>query len=404
MRRSLGVTIVSILLCATAASADVGDCGQPVSEGSAPTASDALFVLQAAVASDHCDLEICDVNSDCTVTVTDALETLLEAVGSGSTLVCADGCGPFVPCAESGAPTCGGSCPGDQACVVRSLDEVGDAVTLCHDRASNPALTWTIAVDEGDVDGHLVHDDTIGKCDDDPADVVCQCETVATTTTTIDIGSTTTTTLTADFDNDGIDDEYDPCVVDPRNSCYGPVAIDAVNGTALRINANASAAGCAGTKIDCNGDEWLGDYGYSLPSGNEVCNFDDGCPIAGVRSMFGCTDGQTQDLLQCGRFVNSQLELPLGYSFAVANGEYLMNLYFANTFTGTSLAGQRTFDILIEDYVIYADFDQVAAAGGSETAVVRSAIALVDDGVLNISFGAGIENPAIKAIEILSAQ
>ena len=68
---------------------------------------------------------------------------------------------------------------------------------------------------------------------------------------------------------------------------------------------------------------------------------------------------------------------PLGYSYAVANGEYVVNLYFANTFGGTALPGSRVFDIVIENVVQHASFDQVVAAGGSGVVVIRSALVLV---------------------------
>lgn len=70
-----------------------GDCGQPLSTGAIPSASDALFVLRTAVGVDTCDLEVCDVDSSCRVTASDALRILRAAVGQGVTLNCS-GCGP----------------------------------------------------------------------------------------------------------------------------------------------------------------------------------------------------------------------------------------------------------------------------------------------------------------------
>ena len=56
-------------------------CGFPVSNGAKPAASDALFVLKAAVGSAECDLCVCDINGSGGVAAGDALTTLKAAVG-----------------------------------------------------------------------------------------------------------------------------------------------------------------------------------------------------------------------------------------------------------------------------------------------------------------------------------
>ncbi len=54
------VTLLALALPSFAlpapASADQGDCGQPLSTGARPVASDALLVLNTAVGRSHCDL------------------------------------------------------------------------------------------------------------------------------------------------------------------------------------------------------------------------------------------------------------------------------------------------------------------------------------------------------------
>lgn len=80
-------------------------CAQPVSLGSSPTASDALFILRTAVGSQYCKRCICDLDASGTVTATDALTTLKAAVGSPANLAC-NSCGPPVTleCEEEGYP------------------------------------------------------------------------------------------------------------------------------------------------------------------------------------------------------------------------------------------------------------------------------------------------------------
>ncbi len=66
----------------------VAVCGNPVS-GADPTASDALFVLRAAVGLDTCaPVCVCDVDMSGAATATDALAVLKAAVGLNVTLDC----------------------------------------------------------------------------------------------------------------------------------------------------------------------------------------------------------------------------------------------------------------------------------------------------------------------------
>ncbi|HYC55740.1 MAG TPA: PKD domain-containing protein [Candidatus Binatia bacterium] len=62
------------------AHAALGDCGQPLTAGNKPTASDALFVLRSAVGQSSCDLCVCDVNGNGSTTASDSLAVLRRAV------------------------------------------------------------------------------------------------------------------------------------------------------------------------------------------------------------------------------------------------------------------------------------------------------------------------------------
>jgi len=65
-----------------------GSCGVPVSGGDHPSASDALFALQAAVGAETCELCLCDINSNGSVGASDALGILKAAVGISVELNC----------------------------------------------------------------------------------------------------------------------------------------------------------------------------------------------------------------------------------------------------------------------------------------------------------------------------
>lgn len=69
-----------LLVAANSSHAGLGDCGQPLSVD-APTARDALYVLQASVETVSCNRCICDLNNSGSVTATDALLDLNIAVG-----------------------------------------------------------------------------------------------------------------------------------------------------------------------------------------------------------------------------------------------------------------------------------------------------------------------------------
>ncbi|MEE8311678.1 MAG: putative Ig domain-containing protein, partial [Candidatus Binatia bacterium] len=98
LRRAAAAGLACGLLSAAAPGhAALGDCGQPATGGAAPTASDALFTLGAAVGVRACAPSICDVDASCTVTATDALRVLQVAVGLGAALDCPASCGNSAP-------------------------------------------------------------------------------------------------------------------------------------------------------------------------------------------------------------------------------------------------------------------------------------------------------------------
>ncbi|MEQ9031364.1 MAG: malectin domain-containing carbohydrate-binding protein, partial [Aggregatilineales bacterium] len=90
------------------------------------------------------------------------------------------------------------------------------------------------------------------------------------------------------------------------------------------------------------------------------------------------------------------------WEFPVANGDYIVNLYFVEAFATAS--GARVFDVNVEGALTLDDYDIFVAAGGTNIAVVESVPVTVIDGIVNIEFVHGvIENPKINAIEILEA-
>lgn len=88
------------------------------------------------------------------------------------------------------------------------------------------------------------------------------------------------------------------------------------------------------------------------------------------------------------------------FSCKIPNGKYLAKLYFAETYTGIAGPGQRVFSFNVHGHE-FKDFDIWVKAGGFNHAYIESVPVEVTDGELRITFTPQIENPTIKAIEII---
>jgi outer membrane protein assembly factor BamB len=88
------------------------------------------------------------------------------------------------------------------------------------------------------------------------------------------------------------------------------------------------------------------------------------------------------------------------FSCKVPNGKYLAKLYFAETYEGITGPGQRVFSFNVQGHE-FKNFDVWTKAGGPKRAYVESVPVEVANGEFRIAFTAQIENPAIKAIEII---
>ena len=95
-----------------------------------------------------------------------------------------------------------------------------------------------------------------------------------------------------------------------------------------------------------------------------------------------------------------------GYSIPVENGNYLVDLYFAEIYHGVAnaasnaVAGKRVFDIFVEDALVEDDFDVIDAAGATAKEVIKTYQASVTDGVLNIEFDASVDQAKISGLVV----
>lgn len=146
--------------------------------------------------------------------------------------------------------------------------------------------------------------------------------------------------------------------------------------TPIRINAGG------GVYVDPQGNTWAADPG---PSSAPSSTFAIPSPILNTSTAF---------LYQSERWSTTTLS----YSFAVPNGLYTVRLKFAEIFF--KAAGQRVFNILLNNQLVDPTFDILARAGAPDTALDRVYAVAVTTGQLQISLVPVTSNPKLSALEI----
>lgn len=145
-------------------------------------------------------------------------------------------------------------------------------------------------------------------------------------------------------------------------------------------------------------------YLASVSTGQSVYTITAGSAYPGPVDM---TDpslpaGTPTAIFETERYDNTPLP-PMEYKFPVATGTQVeVRLYFAELFNGITGPGQRVFDVSLEGVVPASmdDLDAFATAGPAGAFMRSHSLTLLDD-TLNIEFINGVQNPAIKGIEII---
>lgn len=150
----------------------------------------------------------------------------------------------------------------------------------------------------------------------------------------------------------------------------------------VRINAGGE------TFVDDANNLWLADEGF-----NTGQTYSTSAPITGT------TNGA---LYQSERY-DSSPSPDLVYSFSLTNGDYLVNLHFAEIWSDAFAVGARVFDVWMEDQLRVDNLD-IFNLVGSNAALILSLPVTINDGQLDIAFAHGVENPKISAIEVLVNQ
>ena len=87
------------------------------------------------------------------------------------------------------------------------------------------------------------------------------------------------------------------------------------------------------------------------------------------------------------------------YSIAIPNGNYNLQLGFAETFW--TAAGLRTFNVSCQGNIILSAYDVFARAGGKLIAKIESFPIVVSSGVVNLVFATIVDNAMVANIEIV---
>ena len=173
-----------------------------------------------------------------------------------------------------------------------------------------------------------------------------------------------------DVDNDNLPVSD---VIQPIYLQFNPAATVA---EAMRINAGGDAF------TDSDGNQWSADQFFK--GGNLYS------------TAVGIDSTQDDALFQTERY-GKQLD----YDIPVANGDYTVNLSFAEIYWNQ--ANQRVFDVKAEDKLVLDNVDVHVGAGGKNIAMEKSFNVTVQDGVLNLDLTASVNNVKISGIEIVPA-
>ncbi len=142
---------------------------------------------------------------------------------------------------------------------------------------------------------------------------------------------------------------------------------------------------CGGSNYtDSKSQVWQADTGYNTGSA-----YSDGATVSGTPDPA---------LYQTGRANSSST--PLIYTFPVANGNYHVNLYFAETSNKMFHVGSRVFNVKMQELPVFSNLD-VFASMGADAALVQATDIVVSNSAITIELDNVAANARINAIEIL---
>jgi Malectin domain len=139
---------------------------------------------------------------------------------------------------------------------------------------------------------------------------------------------------------------------------------------------------CGGSSLtDSKGQVWQTDTGFT-----------GGSPQTIETNISGTADPMLYEFFRWN---------PTSYSFPFQNGQYQVNLYFAEATPQAQVVGGRVFNVSLQGQTAFSNLD-IFAAAGANAALIKSATATVTNGTMTIGFAhvSGLD-PKVSAIEIL---
>jgi len=110
------------------------------------------------------------------------------------------------------------------------------------------------------------------------------------------------------------------------------------------------------------------------------------------------TGTEDETLFQSEKWSNDR-STGLAFDIALEDGDYEIDLFFADIYNGTSRARERVFDVALEGSTVLDDFD-LSGTFGARTATIQTFTVEVTDGTLDIDLTHEIENPKLSAFRV----
>lgn len=166
-----------------------------------------------------------------------------------------------------------------------------------------------------------------------------------------------------------------------------------------RINAGGEVVGGENNAPNWQSNNQIGPQvglGYQVSGGtNSSGSIDSENRHSSIPSYI--SESTFEAIFQTGRTHTQDLE----YSIPVANGNYIVNLYFANADIAYGSVGSRVFDIGIEGVTRVTDFDIVGSFGNSIGGMIPIEVSVID-GVLNILLDRKTGDVLINGVELIA--
>ncbi|WP_367871213.1 malectin domain-containing carbohydrate-binding protein [Luteolibacter sp. Populi] len=182
---------------------------------------------------------------------------------------------------------------------------------------------------------------------------------------------------------------YEVRALDASNNLSAAAAAAAtprvIGANVVRIDAGATAS-----FTDSLGRLWAADSGFNSS----------GFTTTVLSDIQGTTDDA---IYQSERYDSTVGGGNLGYSWVMPDGQYEVRLHLAETYAAITAPGQRVFDLKAEGAIAVDDLDIFARAGSNHALVVTFPVT-VADGILDLEFIRGVQNPKICGIEVYTIQ